>query len=286
MQGTRVRSLVGKDPTCRRTTKPVYLTTEPVLQSPGPQWLSPRSYSFVLHKRSHCIEKAVHHSRISPEGKWKWSRSVMSNSLQPHRLQPTRLFRPWNFPGKNTGLGCHFLLQGIFLTQELNPGLPHCRQMLYRLSHLGSPKYPLLTKIQQGQKLKKKKKVNFRWCILPPSLHAPPLALTSAPRPATHFLSFPRETALPLWGVGNFLSSSSAGPLLLKCPPPAPPSSFRMTVDCLSPHSFPWLYNNSQLVTAGKCLPREKKRAFQAEVRAKASVCKGSDQTWERVACV
>jgi len=50
-------------------------------------------------------------------------------------------------------------------------------------------------------------------------------------------------------------------------------------VDCLSPHSFPWLYNNSQLVTAGKCLPREKKRAFQAEVRAKASVCKGSDQT-------
>ena len=57
-------------------------------------------------------------------------------------------------------------------------------------------------------------------------------------------------------------------------------------MDCLSPHSLPWLYNNSQLVTAGKCLPREKERAFQAEVRAKASVCKGSDQTWERVSCV
>ena len=42
-------------------------------------------------------------------------------------------------PGKNTGLGSHSLLQGIFLTQEWNPGLPHCRQILYHLSHQGSP---------------------------------------------------------------------------------------------------------------------------------------------------
>ena len=42
------------------------------------------------------------------------------------------------FPGKNTGVGCHFLLQEIFPKQGLNPGLPHCRQMLYRLSHQGS----------------------------------------------------------------------------------------------------------------------------------------------------
>ena len=42
-------------------------------------------------------------------------------------------------PGKNTGVGCHGLLQGIFLTQELNPGLLHCRQILYCLSHQGSP---------------------------------------------------------------------------------------------------------------------------------------------------
>ena len=42
----------------------------------------------------------------------------------------------------NTGMGCHFLLQGIFLTQGLNPGLPHCRQMLYHLSHQGSPPKP------------------------------------------------------------------------------------------------------------------------------------------------
>ena len=38
---------------------------------------------------------------------------------------------PQNFPGKSTGVGCHFLLQGIFLTRGSNPGLPHCRQRLY-----------------------------------------------------------------------------------------------------------------------------------------------------------
>ena len=48
------------------------------------------------------------------------------------------LYSPWDFPGKSTGVGCHFLLQGIFLTQGLNLGVPHCRQMLYCLSHQGS----------------------------------------------------------------------------------------------------------------------------------------------------
>ena len=54
--------------------------------------------------------------------------SVVFNSLWPHRLQPTRLLCPWNSPGKNIGVGCHSLLQGIFLTQGLNPGLLHYRQ--------------------------------------------------------------------------------------------------------------------------------------------------------------
>ena len=43
--------------------------------------------------------------------KWKWSRSVVSDSLRPHGLQPTRLLRPWDFPGKSTGVGCHCLLR-------------------------------------------------------------------------------------------------------------------------------------------------------------------------------
>ena len=46
---------------------------------------------------------------------------------------------PWNSPGKKTGGGCNALLQGIFPAQGSKPGLPHCRQILYHLSHLGSP---------------------------------------------------------------------------------------------------------------------------------------------------
>ena len=48
------------------------------------------------------------------------------------------------FPGKKTGVGCHSLLHGIFPTQGSNPGLPHCRQILYCLSHQGSPSHPQL----------------------------------------------------------------------------------------------------------------------------------------------
>ena len=61
--------------------------------------------------------------------------SVTSDSLQPHGL-----YSPWNSPGQNTGVRSLSLLQGIFPTQELNPGLPHCRQILYQLSHKGSPR--------------------------------------------------------------------------------------------------------------------------------------------------
>ena len=61
--------------------------------------------------------------------------------LRSYGLQPTRFLCPWNSPGKNAGVGCHSLLQGIFLTQGLNRGLLHCRQILYHLSHERSPKY-------------------------------------------------------------------------------------------------------------------------------------------------
>ena len=48
-----------------------------------------------------------------------------------HGLEPTRLLCPWAFPDKNTGVGCHFLLQGTFQTQGSNLHLLHCRQILY-----------------------------------------------------------------------------------------------------------------------------------------------------------
>ena len=71
------------------------------------------------------------------------SHSVVSNSLQRYGLQPTRFLCPWNFPGQNTGVGRHSPLQGIFPTQGLNPGLPHCRRILYHLSHQGSNYTPI-----------------------------------------------------------------------------------------------------------------------------------------------
>ena len=52
------------------------------------------------------------------------SRSVMSDSLQPHGLQPTRPLCPWNSPGKNTGVGCHSLLQGNLPNPGIEPGFP------------------------------------------------------------------------------------------------------------------------------------------------------------------
>ena len=67
--------------------------------------------------------------RTRLEKKWK------SDSLRPHGL-----YSPWNSPGQNTGVGGLSLLQGILPTQGLNPGLLHCRQILYQLSHKGSPR--------------------------------------------------------------------------------------------------------------------------------------------------
>ena len=62
--------------------------------------------------------------------KWSESLSVTSNSLWPQGL-----YSPWDSPGQNTGVGSLSLLQGIFPTQGSNPGLSHCRQILYQLSH-------------------------------------------------------------------------------------------------------------------------------------------------------
>ena len=65
-------------------------------------------------------------------------------------LQPARLLCPWSFPGKNTGVGCHFLFQGIFPTQGSNLhllGLLHYRWIFYQLSHRGRPNLAYYCKI-------------------------------------------------------------------------------------------------------------------------------------------
>ena len=58
----------------------------------------------------------------------------------PKSLQTYGLYSPWNSLGQNTGVGSLCLLQGVFPMQGSNPGLPHCRRILYYLSHLGSPR--------------------------------------------------------------------------------------------------------------------------------------------------
>ena len=67
--------------------------------------------------------------------KWSESRSVVSDSLQRHGL-----YSPWNSPGQHIGVDSLSLLQGIFTVQRSNPGLLHCRWILYHLSHKGSPR--------------------------------------------------------------------------------------------------------------------------------------------------
>ena len=68
-----------------------------------------------------------------------FSQESVSRSVVSHSLQPTRLLCPWDSAGKNTEVGCHSLLQGIFPMQRSNPALLHCRQILYHLNHQGSP---------------------------------------------------------------------------------------------------------------------------------------------------
>ena len=97
---------------------------------------------YFLGSISYSVHKGTIFFPLKPS--FKWSRSVTSDSLWPHGQQPTRLLCPLDFPGKNTGVGCHFLLQ-IFPTQGLNPGLLHCRQILYHLSHQPSGRPSLNT---------------------------------------------------------------------------------------------------------------------------------------------
>ena len=68
------------------------------------------------------------------------SQCPSESESHPDSLQLHGLHSPWNSPGQNTGVGSQSLLQGIFSTQGLNPGLPHCRWLLYQLNHQGSPR--------------------------------------------------------------------------------------------------------------------------------------------------
>ena len=91
--------------------------------------------------KSKYLKSAMNGERIWRLLCWAMlSHSVVFDSFQPHGLWPVKLLCPWGFSRKNTGLGCHALLQGIFPTQGSNSGLLHFRQILYNLNHPGSPR--------------------------------------------------------------------------------------------------------------------------------------------------
>ena len=71
---------------------------------------------------------------------WSYKHVKVTVAQSCLTLQPHGLYSPWNSPGQNTKVGSLSLLQGIFPTQGSNPGLLHCRQILYQLSHKGSPR--------------------------------------------------------------------------------------------------------------------------------------------------
>ena len=89
---------------------------------------------------------------LQKEVKRKWSHSAVSDSLQPHGLQPIRLLSSWDFPGKNTGVGYHFLLQGDLPNPGIEPRFP----ALYTDTLPSEP---------PGKLNLWKKKKQVKWCL-------------------------------------------------------------------------------------------------------------------------
>ena len=113
---------------------------------------SSSTYAFTQHRGYHKNPPPCHlasHRNRAP-GAWLYrnrmnvlSLSVVSDSLRSHDCSSSGSSGSSahrDSPDKNNGVGCHALLQGIFPTQGLKPGLPHCRRILYCLSQQGSPR--------------------------------------------------------------------------------------------------------------------------------------------------
>ena len=83
---------------------------------------------------------------------------------------PVTYTNPWNSPDQNTGVGSLSLLQGFFPTQGSNPGLPHCRRILYQLSHKGRPRilewvaYPFSSGLSPNQE-SNQGLLHYRWML-------------------------------------------------------------------------------------------------------------------------
>ena len=163
MRETWVRFWVGKIPWRReRLPVPVFCPGEfhglcspwGHKESDTTEWLS-LNHS-LTHSNDFTRERKISkHEWIDILASFLWndwcvSEWVKVTQLHP-TLQPHGLYSPWNSPGQNTGVGSLSLLQQIFPTQGSNPGFLHYRQILYQLSHKGSPRilewvaYPFFT---------------------------------------------------------------------------------------------------------------------------------------------
>ena len=135
----------------------------------------------------------------------------------------TRLLRPWYFLGKGTGVGCHFLLQGIFSTQGSSPGFLHCRQTLYHLSHQRSRWLPWFVKGGLIVKVKVKSLSRVRlfatqWTIA----HQAPSSMGVSRQEYWSGLPFPSPRDLPDPGIEPRSPSLQADALTSEPPGKAP----------------------------------------------------------------
>ena len=106
-----------------------------LLQRILPTQGSNRSLLHLLHWQAGSLPLVPPGTPIFIYWKWEWKSLSCVGLLGAHGV-----FNPWNSPGQNTGVGSISLLQGIFPTRGSSPGLPHCKQILYQLSHKGSPR--------------------------------------------------------------------------------------------------------------------------------------------------
>ena len=99
-------------------------------------------------RRLRCLPEAAKRSGVhAGEGSiwrctptWRWACESESRSVVADSLRPQWLYSAWDSPGQNTGVGSLSFSKRTFATQGWNPGLPHCRQILYQLTHKGSPR--------------------------------------------------------------------------------------------------------------------------------------------------
>ena len=160
------------------TRKTIALTLEPGgLQSRGSQrvrhnWATKHTVMHIpekywkVDKRKKILEEFWNLEESNGIGWAVYLQLLALGPVEQLKLQcvlVARFLCPWHFPGKNPGVGCHFLLQGIYLTQGSNPSLPQCRQILYCQSHQNSNRNPQSFRTEESENRVRGKHSCWKW---------------------------------------------------------------------------------------------------------------------------